>query len=472
MVSRSCSTVSLVLAILGGCQERTPDCTQQAPQPTGCPPSSSAALLPGHRSIADVADQVTPSVVSIISEQPPRGARDPFWRRQFGPSDRGIEYSLGSGVIVSSDGVIVTSSHVVAHGESIRVALKNGQTLDAKVVGIDPDSDVAVIRVDAKDLTPIRIADSSKLRTGDVVLAVGNPFGVGQTVTMGIVSAVGRSNMGITSYDDFIQTDAAINPGNSGGALVDMEGQLVGINTAIISRTGGYEGIGFAIPSRTAMLIKDSLLKDGKVIRGWLGITIQDLTDELARSLGVEPRTGVLISDVAPDGPAANAGLRRGDVITAINGAQMTSAAQLRNLIALTARGTRARLEIVRNDTPRSIQVIVGEQPSETAGANPLQPDEAGLFAGVVVQDLDPSLRARLRVPAELQGVVVRAIEPDSPAALMGLRVGDLIMEVNRAPTPSTSAFTKAVRANRRRALALVYRDGATIFISVAAQDE
>jgi serine protease Do len=371
-------------------------------------------------------------------------------------------------VIVSSDGVIVTNSHVVAQAEHIRVALKDGQTLDAKVVGTDPDTDLAVLRVDASDLTAIRIADSSKLRTGDVVLAIGNPFGVGQTVTMGIVSAVGRSNIGITSYDDFIQTDAAINPGNSGGALVDMAGQLVGINTAIISRTGGYQGIGFAIPSRTAVLIKDSILEHGKVIRGWLGVTVQDLTDDLARSLDVAPRTGVLVSDVAPDSPAAKAGLERGDVITAIDGVKMTTSAQLRNVVALTARGTKVNVDVLRADKPRSVEVVLGEQPS----TKPQPLEDAGLFAGAAIQELDASLRARLRVPAGVQGVVVTAIAPGSPAAFMGLRPGDVIMEVNRTATPSARAFNEAVRAVKGRALVLLLRDGQTIYISAATQDE
>jgi len=467
MMPRTTSSVlTVLLAVCAACKERT---TRPAP---ACPPSQPAAILPGGRSIADVADQVTPSVVSILSERPVH----PLPLYDFDLPGRGAplarEYSLGSGVIVSSDGVIVTSSHVVAQADKIRIALKDGRTLVAKLVGADPKTDVAVLRVGAKDLTPIRVADSSRLRTGDVVLAIGNPFGVGQTVTMGIVSAVGRSNIGITAYDDFIQTDAAINPGNSGGALVDMQGQLVGINTAIISRTGGYQGIGFAIPSRMATQIKDSLLQHGRVVRGWLGVAVQDLTEDLARTLAVAPRSGVLISDVTPNSPAAKARLERGDVITAIDGVKTVDSTQLRNLIAMTAQGTKLRLDVRRHDRTRSVEVVVGEQPDDRAPARPQQPEDAGLFANVTVRDLDATLRARLRVPKDLRGVVVTEIAPGSLAASMGLRAGDVIMEVNRTATPSVKAFREAARTSQRQALALVYRDGATIFLSFSTQDE
>jgi serine protease Do len=474
MMARTSSTVAVVLAMLVACKEEP---TKPAPTPT-CPPSQAAVLFPGGRSIADVADQVTPSVVSVLSERPVQLAPEHLWPYDFdrpgrGPSRR-REYSLGSGVIVSANGVIVTNSHVVAQADKIRVALKDGRILVAKVVGTDPKSDLAVLRVDAKNLTPIRVADSSRLRTGDVVLAIGNPFGVGQTVTMGIVSAVGRSNVGITSYDDFIQTDAAINPGNSGGALVDMQGQLVGINIAIISRTGGYQGIGFAIPSQMTMQIKDAILQHGKVIRGWLGVAVQDLTDELARSLDIPPRSGVLVSDVTPRSPAAKAGLERGDVITAIDGVKTIDSSQLRNRIALTAKGTKVRLDVLRNERPRSIEVVLGEQPDDrSAAARPDDDAEAGgLFAGATVRDLDPAVRAHLDLPEALRGVVVIAVAPGSPAAFMGLRIGDVIMEVNRTKTPSVKSFRDAARASQRRALVLVYREGATIFISFSTEQE
>src|SRR4051812_13058710 len=298
--------------------KQSPPASAQPPQATpapAAPPTSPPALPPAHASvqlpngetIADVSAKVTPSVVNVFSERniarpstSPFSA-DPFFRYFFGNPNEGLrqaptqrERSLGSGVIVASDGVILTNNHVVEHADKVRVALQDGRELTAKVVGADPQSDVAVLRVDAKALPAIAIADSSKIRVGDLVLAIGNPFGLGQTVTMGIISAVGRANMGITDYEDFIQTDAAINPGNSGGALVDMQGKLVGLNTAIASRSGGYQGIGFAIPSNRAVQVETATLHGGKGVRGWLGVPAQDITEELPGSLKLQARHGVL----------------------------------------------------------------------------------------------------------------------------------------------------------------------------------
>jgi serine protease Do len=469
MVARIWSTLGAVLAVLVGCKDACP------PSTAACPSSRAAVLLPGGRSIADVAAQVTPSVVSILSERPVQLPPDHVWPHRVHPSEgepaQYHEYSLGSGVIVSGDGVIVTNSHVIAHAVRIRVGLKDGRTLEAKEVGTDPKSDLAVLRVDANDLTPIRIAESSQLRTGDLVLAIGNPFGIGLTVTMGIVSAIGRSNVGITSYDDFIQTDAAINPGNSGGALVDMEGQLVGINTAILSGTGGSQGVGFAIPSRMAMHIKDAIVEHGKVVRGWLGVALEDLSEELAHSMAVAPRSGVVISDVTPESPGARAGLTTGDVITAIDGVRTVDSSQLRNLIALTATGTRVHLDVLRGGRSRSVAVTLGEQPEDVAVAGAQPPEDAGLFAGVTVGELDAALRTQLDAPEDLRGVVVTAIASESLAAFLGLRVGDVIVEVNRAETPSVTAFRTATRATDRQALVLAYREGVMIFIAFSKQD-
>ena len=426
-------------------------CDDNAVKPV---PRTSAGLS-GARPIADVADQVTPSVVSILSE---RSAHH----------DPARAYDLGSGVIVSADGAIVTSSHVIAEAQSVRVALQDGRTLDARVVGSDPESDVAVLRVDATDLTPIQIGDSARLRTGDLVLAIGNPFGVGQTVTMGIVSAIGRSNMGVTPYDEFIQTDAAINPGNSGGALVDMDGQLVGINSAILSRSGGYQGIAFAIPSRMVIRIKDALLKEGKVVRGWLGVELVELTDELAPVVGVAPRTGVVVSTVTPGGPAAKAGVEQGDVIAALNGAKTIDPAQLRNLIAMTATGTIVRLDVLRRNARRSLLIALRDQPPPLAPA-PTSFDEAGLFAGVSVLELDATLRDHLRVPEALNGVVISAIEPGSLARFVGFRVGDVIVAVNRIATPSIEAFHEAV-GTENNAVVIVVRDGSAFIMTVSSE--
>jgi Do/DeqQ family serine protease len=350
---------------------------QPAPaQPARPAPSSATVQLPSGRTIADVAAQVTPSVVNVFSERRIRGDSapgftDPFFQYFFGVP-RGVqrapqrERSLGSGVIVSPDGIVLTSNHVVDNAETIKVALKDGRDLEARLVGTDPQSDIAVLRVDQDQLPAIEIADSSKTRIGDLVLAIGNPFGIGQTVTMGIISAVGRANMGITDYEDFIQTDAAINPGNSGGALVDMDGKLVGIATAIASQTGGYQGIGFAIPSNMAMQVETEILHSGKVTRGWLGIATRDVTSDLARAMDLTPHHGALVADVSRGSPAARAGVQRGDVITAIDGTAINDAGQLRTVVALAGKDRRVAVQFERHGKPMTIQATLGEVPSVT----------------------------------------------------------------------------------------------------------
>jgi serine protease Do len=480
--------LSVMLTALPSCDRPPPNMVTAAPSASATElahPSRTAVLLPGGESIADVAAKVTPSVVNVFSEKVSQAPTpdlspffsDPFFHfffdqpgRSFRDAPRRREQSLGSGVIVDADGVIITNNHVVARAEKIRVALKDGREFEAKLVGADPKSDVAVLRVDAKDLPAIAVADSSKVRIGDLVLAIGNPFGIGQTVTLGIISAVGRANIGITDYEDFIQTDAAINPGNSGGALVTMDGLLVGINTAIVSRSGGYQGIGFAIPSNMAMQVKDSILKHGKVIRGWLGVAIQDITEELSKSLEVPARSGVLVSDVTPDSPAAKAGLRRGDVITAIDGVKTTDSAHLRNLVALAGKDKKIKIDLLRDGKAKSFEVTLGEAPADgTSGSlGGERTEDTGLFAGVSVQELDAATRARQRIPSSVRGIVVTRVDPQSPAAAMGLRPGDVIVEVNRVETPTVDAFRKATRQGDRRALVLVYRDGVTIFMSLS----
>lgn len=450
---------------------------QQAAASSG----QAGVLLPGGSSIADVAAKVTPSVVNIFSQRKIEVDRrsspffsDPFFRFFFDrPQGQGApsgrrEQSLGSGVIISSDGVIITNNHVVADADEIRVALKDGREFKAKLVGADRESDVAVLRVEgAKDLPAISVADSAKMRIGDLVLAIGNPFGVGQTVTMGIVSAVGRANMGITDYEDFIQTDAAINPGNSGGALVNMDGSLVGINTAIVSRSGGYQGIGFAIPSNMAMQVKEAILTHGKVVRGWLGVSIQDLTDELAKELNVGPRSGVLIADVTENGPAAKAGIQRGDIVTAIDGVRMEGSQHLRNSVALGGAGRKVRIDVLRDGKAKSFEVALEENKGGARDSD-VRSDAEGVFAGVTVQDLTANMRARFEIPARVNGVVVTDIERGSVAAELGLRVGDVIMQVNRKDVGNLNDFRSAARQAERRALVLVYREGGAFFLSMS----
>lgn len=333
--------------------------------------------------IAEVAEAARPAVVNISTtstvtvEQNPFGNmfNDPFFRRFFGDQfDHGHKRkykssALGSGVIVTGDGYILTNNHVVKGADEIKVTLFDKREFKGKVVGTDPRTDLAVIKIKAKDLPTLRLGESGKLKTGDVVLAIGNPFGLNQTITMGIVSAVGRSNIGLADLEDFIQTDAAINPGNSGGALVNSSGELVGINTAIFSTSGGYMGIGFAIPTDMARSVMDSIIKSGKVVRGWLGVSIQDLTPDLAASLDIKETSGALISGVEKDSPADKAGLKRGDLITGVNGKKVADSTSLRNMISAAAPGTKVSVAIIRDGKKQAKTVTLGEyNESKTAG--------------------------------------------------------------------------------------------------------
>ena len=369
-------------------------------------------------------------------------------------------------MIVSADGIVLTNHHVVEKAEEITVQTADKREFEAKVLGSDEKSDLAVLRLqgDTKGLRPLPLGDSSRLRLGDVVLAVGNPFGIGQTVTMGIVSAKGRADVGIVDYEDFIQTDAAINPGNSGGALVDMEGKLVGINTAIMSRSGGYQGIGFAIPSNMAKPIMESLLEHGKVVRGWLGVGIQDIDKDLAEGLGLDNTHGVLVSDVQAKSPAENAGLKRGDVILSVDGEKTDSAGQLRNLIAAAGAKKKVRLEVLRDKNKRKIEVLLGELPG-TANA-PTHETQQGL-AGLDLEALSDANREHFGIPKEIRsGVVVVNARPTSRAGRL-LRPGDVILEVDRKPVADPQAFERAYEKSGGNVLLLVHRGESTLFMTL-----
>jgi Do/DeqQ family serine protease len=352
--------------------------------PAAPPVAHAQSLRTGDTTIADVTERVLPSVVNISTTTTRRSRgpaqSDPFFNDPSSPfrgrPDERFGQSLGSGVIVASTGLVLTNSHVVADAEDIRVSLSDGRELAAELVGADPKSDLAVLKLKGKlgKLTPIRFGRSGAIRLGEIVLAIGNPFGVGQTVTMGIVSAKGRSGMGIVDYEDFIQTDAAINPGNSGGALINLDGELIGINTAILSRTGGYQGIGFAIPTDMAQPIMDSLIRDGHVDRGFLGVNIQTLTRELAESEGLGEARGVLVTRVMQSSPAARAGLRRGDIITRIDDKQTLTAAHVVNAVGMAGSGKRVRLEVVRSGKPRVMRIELGDLDTPSPEKNP--PDE------------------------------------------------------------------------------------------------
>ncbi|HSH12670.1 MAG TPA: DegQ family serine endoprotease [Desulfurivibrionaceae bacterium] len=398
---------------------------------------------------------------------------DPFFQQFFGgdfptvPRKR-REQSLGSGVIVSADGLVLTSSHVVEGAQEIVVTLADKRELKAKIVGTDPRSDVAVIRLQGEPvgLQSIPLGNSAELRLGEVVLAIGNPFGLSHTVTMGIVSAKGRADVGIVDYEDFIQTDAAINPGNSGGALINLRGELVGVNTAILSRSGGYQGIGFAIPVNLARAVMDSLVRSGKVVRGWLGAGVQDLDTQLAEALHLESVQGVLVSEVLSDSPAAAAGLKRGDVIRKLNGERMDKAERFRTTVSALGAGTGAVLEVSRDGAPLTMQMTIAEAPRHHRDEAVLGKN-AGKLGGLSVAPVDELARQKFELPARLTGgVVITEISPDSPAADSGLRIGDVILELNRQEVKNVGDFEKLYRAAAKKELALlVYRDGQTGYL-------
>ncbi len=465
----------------GAAPARGPAARGSEPPAEAAPAPSVVAAAPEGTlaSVPDVAEKAVKAVVNISTTRTehidPRMLpfyNDPFFRQFFGgpgmprvPTER-QERSLGSGVIVRKDGVILTNNHVVGDADEIEVTLHDGRTFEAEVVGTDPKSDVAVVRLKdgpKEDLPVLPFGDSSALRLGETVLAIGDPFGIGQTVTMGIVSATGRANLGIVDYEDFIQTDAAINPGNSGGALVNMKGELVGINTAIFSRSGGYQGIGFAIPSDMARAIMADLLGDGKVDRGFLGVMIQDLDEDLAQAMDLDTTEGVLVGDVTEDSPAAKAGVKRGDVILKFNGKPMKDTHELRMAVAEAGPGTPFTLEVLRDGRHKTLEGTLDrledEQPERIA-------DKASALEGLTVGPLDEEARQHYEIPERIRdGVVVRDVEAGSRAARAGLREGDVILEVNRHPVSSVSDFEKEVAHGKGRTLLLVARGGATLFL-------
>ncbi|HSY28628.1 MAG TPA: Do family serine endopeptidase [Burkholderiaceae bacterium] len=326
---------------------------------------------PGQGSYRDAAKRAMPSVVNIFTTKEAKQPNnpfmsDPFFKKffgdRFGDEDE-KQFSLGSGVLVSPQGFIVTNNHVVEAADEIEVALADGRKTVAKVVGIDPDTDLAVVKVDLQNLPAITLGHSEQARVGDVVLAIGNPFGVGQTVTMGIVSALGRNHLGINTFESFIQTDAAINPGNSGGALIDTNGNLLGINTAIYSRSGGSLGIGFAIPVATVKTVMESIISNGQVVRGYIGVEPQDITPELAESFGLSTKTGAIIAGVVKDGPADKAGIKPGDILVAVEGKAVSDTTEMLNLIAQLTPGNTAKMTVLRKTQQSTVDVTIGKRP-------------------------------------------------------------------------------------------------------------
>jgi serine protease Do len=439
-------------------------------------------------SVAPVVKKVAPSVVNIYStvtirERPNPMLNDPLFRRFFGEDFGGQgqprtrrQQSLGSGVIVSPDGYILTANHIVEGADKVKVSLASGEKeFDARIVGTDPSTDTAVLKVDGKNLPAITLADSDKLEVGDVVLAVGNPFEVGQTVTMGIISALGRGGFGINNYENFIQTDAAINPGNSGGPLVDAEGRLVGINTWIISRSGGSQGLGFAVPINMARYAMERLISDGKVARGFLGLHLQgEMTPGLAKEFNLPNMNGALVTAVDLDTPAGEAGFKEGDFVTEFNGQKVKDMRQFRLMVSQTAPGRKVTLKIVRDGKEKTLTATLGEFPKEMlARDGQMQPGDrrqpkTDALDGVEVSDLDAQARREGDVPEKVRGALVTKVEEDSNAAEAGLHAGDVIVEIDRQPVRSADeAVAASEKAKDDRIRLRVWRGGEMLFLSV-----
>jgi serine protease Do len=439
-------------------------------------------------SFAPIVEKVAPTVVTVFTTQSvsqtvlPSPLSDEALREFFGgqlPQKQGKQTleGLGSGVIVSADGYILTANHVVAKADEIMVGLgAELRKYKAKKVGADPGTDVALLKIEEKNLPAITFADSDKARAGDVVLALGNPFGLRQTVTMGIISAVGRGGMGIVDYENFIQTDAAINMGNSGGALVDTEGRLLGINTAIFTRTGGSQGVGFAIPANLARDVMRSLREKGRVVRGYIGTSVQTLTPELADAFKLKELTGALVGEVSPKSPAEKAGIKSGDVITSVSGKKIGDARELRLMIGSMAPGTKVQIEVNREGQKKTFGVDLAEMPAAAAQPAPeaspeqgAEPEKSTVFGGVVVADVTDDVREALSLPKEIQGAVIVAIDTASPAAQAGLRMGDVIQEVNKQPVKNAKdlvALSNKLKPNEK-ILMRVYSQGRSGYVAL-----
>ena len=456
-----------------------------------------ASLRQTAKAFAQVAKAVSPSVVNIqVEGESPISSRstlpanplspfsDEFFRRFFGerrpslphseqPQSKRQTLGQGSGFVFAAEGgqppgktYVLTNNHVVEKAAKIRVRLEDGREFEARIAGADPQSDVAVIELPIGGIPAVKLADSSRLEVGEWVLAIGNPFGLSHTVTVGVVSAKERTSLGINDYEDFIQTDAAINPGNSGGPLVNLDGEVVGMNTAIFSRSGGYMGVGFAIPSSLLGAVANQLIEGGAVTRGFLGIVIQQLTPELAHSFGLEANKGILIAQVAEDSPAQQAGLRQADVILEQAGAPVGDIGAFRNRIALTPPGTQVPLTVLRDGRRLEIRVVVGTLSEEVTAIG--QPTQEVSILGLSVQTLTPQLADQFDArPGE--GVVVTGVESNSLAALAGIEPGAILLQVNRQPIQDAAGFRRAIdQSGDRRALLLVRQKGMQRFVALA----
>lgn len=447
--------------------------------PAAADPASTIQDL--DQAYVQIAKKVSPSVVRVSSTRTapvsseeglepllkefpflPPGFQLP--QRQQQP--RGVEVMLGSGFIVSPDGLIMTNNHVVKDMKKIKVTLAGKKEYTAKLVATDPESDVALIKIDAKNLPVVTWGDSSKVQVGEIVLAVGNPFGLSGTVTKGIVSATGRTNMGIVGYEDFIQTDAPINPGNSGGPLVNIKGQVIGMNTAIASQSGGYMGIGFTIPSNSAKMVMDQLVKSGKVERALLGVNIQDVSEALAKSFGRSDTNGALVSQVIPGSPAEKAGIKQGDIILDYNGTPIEGASQLKNLVGQTKPGSTAKLTVWRDKKTTTINVAMAERTAKSVRATATT-EGASTELGITVEKVPHELASKLHLKAGT-GLLVNEVKPDGRGAAIGITQGDVILEVDGKAITSVDEFNKQVTEAKKAGVIrmLIHRGSATIFLA------
>ncbi|MFZ3209389.1 MAG: DegQ family serine endoprotease [Geobacteraceae bacterium] len=426
-------------------------------------------ILATQQAFTSLVKGVTPAVVNIstVSKKKlvaPFFETSPFFEDFFGGMQRPRyrrENSLGSGFIINKDGYIVTNDHVVRDAESIRVKLSNENVYDGRVVGSDPKTDIAIIKINAKEELPVAVlGDSDKLQVGQWAIAIGNPFGLDRTVTVGVISATGRSNMGIETYENFIQTDASINPGNSGGPLLNIYGEVIGINTAIVA---AGQGIGFAIPINMSKQIVTQLIKKGSVTRGWLGVSIQPVTEEIARSFGLKRAQGALVSDIMTSSPAANAGLQSGDIITRFDGKQIKEVKQLQLIVADTPVGKRTEVEIIRDGKVRKLSItLVGSD--SAAAVKPRPTDTGASWLGLNVEELPRDMRVR-----GMKGVMVTGVEPESMAADSGIQQGDIIISINRQRVANMADYGRVVQeAGRKEAAAfLVRRGNANIYFAL-----
>ena len=452
--------------------------------PNAFAPNVPRQILETGRAFSEIVRAVSPAIVNISTTKVVRREAQPFFEdpffdffspfHEFGSPKKFKERSLGSGVIVSADGYIVTNNHVVEKADEIKVTLIDKKTFKGRIVGADPKTDIAIIKIEAAGLPTLTWGDSDKLQVGEFVLAIGSPYGLSNTVTMGIISAVGRANVGIADYEDFIQTDAAINPGNSGGPLVNIKGELIGINTAIFSRTGGYQGIGFAVPSNMVRLVIDQLLQKGKVTRGWIGVTIQELTPELAQEFGLKKTKGALVSDIAKDSPAAKAGLLRGDVILEFNGKEIKDVSSLRNMVAQSKAGSEITLKILRAGKEFTVKALITELPRDVAEVVPEQlPDNLELKAltGLTVMDLSKEIIRQLGFNKDEKGVVVVKVEAGSPADDAEIKKGDVIKEINKKAVNSSEDFNRIATNIKTNDSVLLFinRNGKKFYVIIRA---